>query len=81
VRQQEIERRNRELERRQREIAAQVEILQAQLASEEAEVALLNREGVAREGQLAAERVVMGVSRQTGAGPDKPGPKPANKPK
>ena len=45
VRQQEMERRSREVERKRREIAAQIEILQAQLASEEAEVALLDREG------------------------------------
>ncbi len=81
VREQEMERRNRELERKQREIAAQIEILQAQLASEEAEVALLNREGVAREDQLAADEVAMGASRQTGAKSNKPLTKPANKPK
>src|SRR3984957_16952782 len=49
LRHQDIERRGRELERRRRETAAQIEILQAQLANEEAEVALLNREGSARE--------------------------------
>jgi circadian clock protein KaiC len=81
VREQDMERRSRELQRKRREIAAQIEILQAQLASEQAEVDLLNREGVAREDQLAADRVAMGVSRQTGARPDKPAPKPANKPK
>jgi len=81
VREQEAERRSRELERKRREIAAQIEILQAQLASEEAETALTNREGVAREDQLAADRVAMGVSRQTGARPDKPAAKPTNKPK
>jgi circadian clock protein KaiC len=61
LREQDIERRSRDLERKRREIAAQIEILQAQLASDEAEVALLNREGVAREDQLAADRVAMGV--------------------
>jgi circadian clock protein KaiC len=63
AREQEIERRNRELDRRRRDVAAQVEFLYAQLASEEAEVALLNREGLARERQFAAERAAMGVSR------------------
>jgi circadian clock protein KaiC len=81
VRQQEMERRSRELERRRREIAAQIEILQAQLASEDAEAALLDGQGVAREDQLAIDRVAMGVSRQTGAKTDTPAPKPANKPK
>jgi circadian clock protein KaiC len=66
IRQQDIERQSRELERRRREIAAQIEILEAQLASEQAEINLLGREGTAREDQLAAERVAMGVSRQTG---------------
>jgi circadian clock protein KaiC len=79
VRQQEMERRSRELERRRREIAAQIEILQAQLASEDAEAALLDGQGVAREDQLAIDRVAMGVSRQTGAKTDTPAPKPANK--
>ena len=51
IREQEMERRTRELERKRRETAAQIEILQAQLANEEAEVELLNREGVAREDQ------------------------------
>jgi circadian clock protein KaiC len=69
VREQDMERRNRELERKRREITAQIEILQAQLASDEAEAALLNREGAAREDQLDADRVAMGVSRQTGATP------------
>ena len=81
VRTQEIERRRRELERKRREIAAQIEILQVQLASEEAEVALLNREGIARADQLAADRVAVGISRQTGARPDQPAPKPTHKPK
>jgi circadian clock protein KaiC len=81
VREQDLERRSRELERKRREIAAQIEMLQAQLASQEAEVDLLNREGVAREDQLAVDRVAMGASRQTGARPDKPASKPAGKPK
>jgi circadian clock protein KaiC len=80
VREQETERRNRELERKRREIAAQIEILKAQLASDEAETALIDREGVAREDQLDADRVAMGLSRQTGARPAKPSPKPV-KPK
>jgi circadian clock protein KaiC len=66
AREQEIQRRNRELERMRRETAAQIEMLQAQLASQEAEVALVNREGEAREEQLAADRSAMGVSRHTG---------------
>jgi circadian clock protein KaiC len=81
VREQDMERRSRELERKRRETAAQIEILQAQLASEEGEVDLLNCEGVAREDQMAANRVAIGVSRQTGAGPDKRKLKPANEPK
>lgn len=81
LRAQEIERRRRELERKRRETAAQIEILQAQLASEEAEVGLLNREGAARADQLAADRVAIGVSRQTGAGSNHVAPKPAHKPK
>jgi circadian clock protein KaiC len=81
ARAQDMERRSRELERKRRETAAQIEILQAQLASEEAEVDLLNREGSAREDQLAADRVAMGMSRHTGATPNKPGPKPTRKPK
>jgi circadian clock protein KaiC len=81
VREQDMERRSREVARKRREIAAQIEILQAQLAGEEAEGALLNREGVARKDQLAADRVAMGVSRQTGVRPDKPVTKPAHKPK
>jgi circadian clock protein KaiC len=81
VREQDMERRNRELERRRREITAQIEILQAQLTSERGEADLLAREGGAREDRLTADRVVIGVSRQTSAGPDKPTPKPDNKPK
>ena len=81
VRVQDMERRSRELERKRREIAAQIEILQAQLASDAVEGDLLNREGVAREDQLAADRVAMGMSRHTGATPNKPGPKPTRKPK
>jgi circadian clock protein KaiC len=81
LRAQEIERRRRELERKRREIAAQIEILRAQLASEEAEVGLLNSEGSAHADQLAADRVAIGMSRQTGARPYRPAPKPANKPK
>jgi circadian clock protein KaiC len=81
AREQDLERRSRELERKRHEIAAQIDILQAQLASEEAEVALLSREDTAREDQLAADRVAMGVSRQTSARPSKPAPKLANKPK
>ncbi len=76
IREQEMERRSRELQRKRREIAAQIEALQAQLANEEAEQALLDREGTAREDQLAADRVAMGVSRQTRARSDKPAPKP-----
>ena len=81
VREQQMDRRSRELDRKRREIAAQIEILQAQLATDEAEVELLNREGLAREDQLAADRVVMAVSRQAGAGPDKRAPKSANRSK
>jgi circadian clock protein KaiC len=81
ARAQDMERRSRELERKRRETAAQIEILQAQLASEEAEVDLLNREGSAREDQLAADRVAMGESRQTTAMPDKPALRSTPKPK
>jgi circadian clock protein KaiC len=80
VREQDMERRNRELDRKRREIRAQIEILKAQLASEETETALLDREGASLEDQLAADRVAMGVSRQTGARPAEPSPKP-RKPK
>jgi circadian clock protein KaiC len=81
VREQEMQRRNRELEHKRREVTAQIEILQAQLASEEAEVALFNREGAAREDQLEADRVAMSASRQTGATPAEPPPKKPRKPK
>jgi circadian clock protein KaiC len=80
IREQEIERRTRELERRRREIAAQIEMLQAQLVTDEAEVALINREGVAREDQLAADRVAMAMSRHAGTTLDEPA-KPASWPK
>jgi len=80
IREQDRNRRSRELERKRREIAAQIDILRAQLASEEAEVDLRNREDTAREDQLAAERVDMGVSRQTGIKP-KEAVKPAHTPK
>jgi circadian clock protein KaiC len=81
VRDQEIERRSRELERKRREISAQIEALQAQLASETAEEALLNRKGIARKDQLAADRVAMGISRQTGATRTVPVAKSTTKPK
>jgi circadian clock protein KaiC len=81
VREQEMERRSRKLERKRREITAQIEILQAQLAGQEAEVTLLNREGIAREDQLAIDREIMGVSRQARATLDTPAPKPADRPK
>jgi circadian clock protein KaiC len=81
MREKEMERRTRELERKRREIAARIEILQAQLANEEAEVELLNREGVAREDQLAADRVVMAVSRMGAARASAAAVKPTNKPK
>src|SRR5581483_10206660 len=80
IREQDRNRRSRELDRKRREIAAQIDILRAQLASEEAEVDLRNREDTAREDQLAAERVDMGVSRQTGIKP-KEAVKPAHTPK
>jgi circadian clock protein KaiC len=76
-----MERRTRELERKRRETAAQIEILQAQLANEEAEVELLNREGVAREDQLAVDRVAMAVSRMGAARASAAAVKPTNKPK
>ena len=76
-----MERRSRELERRRREIAAQIEMLQAQLASAEHEEALLGREGVAREDQLAADRIAMGASRQVAQTQDKSADEPARKPK
>jgi circadian clock protein KaiC len=81
LREQDIERRSREMERKRREITAQIEILQAQLANEEAEVALLKREGTAHADQLAFDRVAMEVSRRTRAGADVSAPKPANEPK
>jgi len=81
AREQDMERRSRELEQKRREITAQIEILRTQLAGEEAEVALLNREGIAREDQLAIDRVAMEKSRQAGARQDAPAPKPATKPK
>ena len=81
IRQQDMERRSRELERKRRETAAQIEILQTQLASQEAEVALLNRESGALEDQLAADRVAMAAGRQTDAKPYDPAEKPANTPK
>ena len=71
AREQAMERGSRDLERRRREIAAQIEILQAQLAGADAEAALINREDATREDQLAADRVTMGRSRQTGS-PGKP---------
>ena len=76
-----MERRSRELERKRRETAAQIEILQAQLASEEAEVALLNREERRAKDQLAADRVAMGVKPADRARPGEPAVKPTNKPK
>jgi circadian clock protein KaiC len=81
VREQEMERRSRDLERKRREITAQIEILQAQLAGDVAEAALLDREGTARKDQLTADRVAMGVSRQSAAVPAKPAPKPSRKSK
>jgi circadian clock protein KaiC len=81
AREQEMERRARELERKRREISAQIEILKAQLESETAEEGLLNREGVAREDQLTADRVAMGVSRQTEVRRPMPAAKATTKPK
>jgi circadian clock protein KaiC len=81
VREQEMQRRGREVERKRREISAQIEILKAQLESETTEEGLLNREGVAREDQLSADRVAMGVSRQTEATPPMPAAKLMTKPK
>jgi len=80
-REQEMQRRGRERERKRREISAQIEILKAQLESETAEEGLLNREETAREDQLAADRVAMGVSRQTEARPGTPAAKSTTKPK
>jgi circadian clock protein KaiC len=62
-RDQEIARRTRGLERKRHEINAQIEALEAQLASNEDEVALLNRESAAREDQLSRDRSAMDVSR------------------
>ena len=81
VREQEMQRRSRELERKRREINAQIEVLQAQLESETAEETLLNRQDTAREDQLSADRVAMGLSRQTGAEPAMPAAKSTAKPK
>jgi circadian clock protein KaiC len=81
IREKEMERRTRELERKRRETAAQIEILQTKLANEEAEVELLNREGVAREDQLAVDRVAMAVSRMGPARASAAAVKPTNKPK
>jgi circadian clock protein KaiC len=78
IREQEMQRRSRELARKRREIKAQIEVLQAQLESETAEETLLNRQDIARTEQLSADRVAMGVSRQTGA---KPAAKSTTKPK
>jgi len=80
-REQEMQRRGRERERKRREISAQIEILKAQLESETAEEGLLNREETAREDQLAADRVAMGVSRQTEARPGTAAAKSTTKPK
>lgn len=79
VREQEMQRRSRNLERKRREISAQIEALQAQLVSEVEEDTLINREDVARENQLVADRDVMGRSRQTGATPAKQHLKAAKK--
>lgn len=76
-----MRRRARELERKRREINAQIEIFKAQLESETTEEGLLSREGVAREDQLTADRVAMGVSRQTEARPPMPAAKSMTKPK
>jgi circadian clock protein KaiC len=81
IREQEMQRRGRELDRKRREINAQIEVLQGQLASESVEETLLNREDVAREDQLAADRVAIGVSRQTGARPAERAAKSTTKPK
>jgi circadian clock protein KaiC len=81
IREQEMQRRGRELERKRREIRAQIEILKVQLESETAEEGLLNREDTAREDQLAADRVAMGVSRQTEAKPGTPAARSTSKPK
>jgi circadian clock protein KaiC len=81
IREQEMQRRGRELERKRREIRAQIEILKDQLESETAEEGLLNRDYTAREDQVAADRVAMGVSRQTEARPGTPAARSTLKPK
>ena len=81
IREQEMQRRGRELERKRREIRAQIEILKDQLESETAEEGLLNRDYTAREDQVAADRVAMGVSRQTEARPGMPAARSTSKPK
>jgi circadian clock protein KaiC len=74
---QEMERRARELERKRWEITAQIESLQTQLVSAAVEEELLNREGVAREDQLAANRVTLRESRRsTQAAAKRPAAKP-----
>jgi circadian clock protein KaiC len=65
LREQEIERRSRAIERRRREIKTQIEALEDQLATEETEVKLLNREGLARAERLVRDRVEMGTSRSS----------------
>jgi len=75
TREQEMQRRSRNLERKRREISAQIEVLQAQLAREVDEDALLNREDVVREDQLATDRAAIAKSRHVAA---TPGPKPAS---
>jgi circadian clock protein KaiC len=65
LREQEVDRRTRDLEHRRREVAARIEVLQAQLAAEESEVALLNREGVARDDQLSAAWSAISKSRSS----------------
>jgi circadian clock protein KaiC len=65
LREQEIERRSRATERRRREIKTQIEALEDQLATEETEVKLLNREGLARAERLVRDRVEMGTSRSS----------------
>ncbi|MBV8919043.1 circadian clock protein KaiC [Bradyrhizobium sp.] len=74
TREQEMQRRSRNLERKRREISAQIEVLQAQLAREVDEDALLNREDVVREDQLATDRAAIAKSRHVAA---TPGPKAA----
>jgi circadian clock protein KaiC len=81
VREQEIQRRSRNLERKRREINAQIEALQAQLASEVDESTFLNREGVMREDQLAADSAAMARGRQVAATPTEQAFGAANRPK